>query len=203
MGQENTAPRKINGVEGAAGQVILSGGPGVLEIWGAPAPAIHGAAQHTDVTRTLRLPANEGFILAGTSGDHHTYAAVLGAANINEPKVNLFMKVPVDFVSFIKAEAIWTCDAVAGNMRWALETKWCTDGEVITTHAEAPATGETATGGANILNIQEPATPLSFANLAVDDFIGINFFRNGAHANDTLDDVVYLHALLFTYVSNQ
>ena len=33
MGQENTAPRKINGVEGVAGQLIASGGPGVLEAW--------------------------------------------------------------------------------------------------------------------------------------------------------------------------
>ena len=33
MGQENTAPRKINGVEGVAGQVMVSGGPGTLERW--------------------------------------------------------------------------------------------------------------------------------------------------------------------------
>jgi len=34
MGQENTVPRKINGVEGAAGDVMQSGGPGVIESWG-------------------------------------------------------------------------------------------------------------------------------------------------------------------------
>lgn len=34
MGQENTSPRKINKVEGAAGQVMKSGGPGVVETWG-------------------------------------------------------------------------------------------------------------------------------------------------------------------------
>lgn len=33
MGQDNTAPRKINGVEGAAGQLMASGGPGQLEEW--------------------------------------------------------------------------------------------------------------------------------------------------------------------------
>ncbi len=33
MGQENTAPRKINGVEGVAGQLITSGGPGQVEAW--------------------------------------------------------------------------------------------------------------------------------------------------------------------------
>ncbi len=34
MGQENEAPRKINKVEGALGQVMKSGGPGVVETWG-------------------------------------------------------------------------------------------------------------------------------------------------------------------------
>ncbi|MBA7659310.1 hypothetical protein ES703_67287 [subsurface metagenome] len=34
MGDVNTIPRRIDGVEGAAGQVILSGGPDTLETWG-------------------------------------------------------------------------------------------------------------------------------------------------------------------------
>jgi len=33
MGQENTVPRRINGVEGAVGQRMASGGPGVIETW--------------------------------------------------------------------------------------------------------------------------------------------------------------------------
>lgn len=33
MGQENTVPRRINKVEGALGEKILSGGPGVCESW--------------------------------------------------------------------------------------------------------------------------------------------------------------------------
>ncbi len=41
MGELNAVPMRINGVEGAAGQVKISGGPGVLETFGAPAPAAH------------------------------------------------------------------------------------------------------------------------------------------------------------------
>lgn len=33
MGQENTSERKINGVEGAPGQLMASGGPGQVETW--------------------------------------------------------------------------------------------------------------------------------------------------------------------------
>lgn len=41
MGELNTVPMRINRAEGAAGQVKISGGAGVLETWGAPAPAAH------------------------------------------------------------------------------------------------------------------------------------------------------------------
>jgi len=33
MGQENTSPRKINGVEGELGQLMASGGTGQVEVW--------------------------------------------------------------------------------------------------------------------------------------------------------------------------
>ena len=42
MGQENDHPRRIIGVEGTAGEVMRSGGPGAVETWGAPTPADHG-----------------------------------------------------------------------------------------------------------------------------------------------------------------
>lgn len=36
MGQENPVPRRINKVEDAAGEALLSDGPGAIETWGAP-----------------------------------------------------------------------------------------------------------------------------------------------------------------------
>lgn len=42
MGQENTAPRKINGVEGAAGQVMESQGPEVVEQWAFAGGGLYG-----------------------------------------------------------------------------------------------------------------------------------------------------------------
>ncbi|GAH36735.1 unnamed protein product [marine sediment metagenome] len=40
MGQDNIVPRRIDGVEGVAGQVMVSGGPGVVESWGAMPAAV-------------------------------------------------------------------------------------------------------------------------------------------------------------------
>lgn len=50
MGELNTKPIRINGVEGAAGQVKVSGGPGVLETWGAPADVALNNAPGTNLT---------------------------------------------------------------------------------------------------------------------------------------------------------
>ena len=40
MGQDNTVPRRINRVEGAVDEVMISGGPGVCEHWGAMAAGL-------------------------------------------------------------------------------------------------------------------------------------------------------------------
>ena len=199
MGQDNTVPRRINRVEGAAGQVILSGGPEVVETWGAPAPAVHGAELHTDITREIFLPANEGFVEAGTP----SYYGITGGANADEPTVWLWMKVPVDFVSFTKVEAIWLSSAVAGNMYWELYAYYGACGENVSNHSDEPGRGVTATGGGDIRNCQEPANALALASLALGDYIALCFSRIGTHASDTLNDTMHLEGLLFTYVANQ
>ena len=52
MGELNNQPMKINGVEGAVGQVKVSGGPGVLEIWEDPAGAVIESTIVSDVLHT-------------------------------------------------------------------------------------------------------------------------------------------------------
>lgn len=203
MGQENTVPRRINGVEGAAGQVMLSGGPGVLEIWGAPAPAVHGADKHTDVTREVVLPANAGFVETGTPNLFSSYGVVDGGANAWEPRVYFIMKVPDDFASFTSVKAIWSSIPAAGNMYWQIHSHYGASGESYFTHGDQPAMGVTATGGGGIHNVQEPANPLTLVNLAAEDILGLYFSRNGTDANDTLDGAMRLFGLLFTYVANQ
>ncbi|MBA7615676.1 hypothetical protein ES703_22961 [subsurface metagenome] len=85
MGQVNTIPRRINGVEGAAGEVMLSGGPGVLETWGAPAPAahVHAAGDVTSGQFPLtRMPrAASGQFLEGNGAADPIFNALI-AANI-------------------------------------------------------------------------------------------------------------------------
>lgn len=163
----------------------------------------HGAAKHTDITRRMFLPANEGFVAAGASAQGGYYGVAQGGADANEPVVFFSFRVPDDFVSLTSLKAVWYAGVAAGNMYWKLRMMSAADGEVYNTDSNDPAEGTTATGGNNIINVQEPANPLTFAGLAAGDFIGIGFVRTGTHASDTLNATAKLLGLLFTYTANQ
>lgn len=162
----------------------------------------HGAVKHTDVTRTIFIPATEGFVEAGTRGTFG-YAVVTGADNLNEPVCYFTLKVPDDFVSFVSVRAVWATSAASGNMVWMLNAYYAASGEVYDIHTEEPEPGVTATGGSTIINVQEPVTPLTLANLATGDYLGLFFGRIGSAAEDTLDAPVELLGLLFTYTAEQ
>lgn len=163
----------------------------------------HGAAQHTDVTRELFLPANEGIAFAGTPTPYASYGAVKGDANAAEPSVYFTIKVPDDFVSFTSVKALWICGVGGQNMYWQLTSHYAASGESRVLHADDPGLGVTVNGGASVMNVQAPANPLTLANLAAGDYLGLKFYRVGDNALDTLDLDMYFLGLLFTYVANQ
>lgn len=163
----------------------------------------HGAAQHTNVTREVFLGVGEGWVEVGVIVDFAYHPVAYGTQNENAPKVYFEIKVPDDFVSFTKIEAVWASAAAAGNAYWHLRARYGALGELNSTHSDFPDTGATACGGASIISVQEPANPLTLASLAAGDYIGIEYYRNGVHANDTLDAYLYLFGILFTYTANQ
>jgi len=163
----------------------------------------HGADMHTNVTRELFIPAISGHIRAGTVMYYDEYGVIQGGANLSEPWVYISFTVPDDFVSFGSLKAVWMCTAAAGNMYWYMNANYAAEGEVVDTHADSPAIGATATGGVEILNVQEPANPLTLAGLAAGDYIGLEFGRDGSNALDTLNAAMYLYGFLFTYTAEQ
>lgn len=151
--------------------------------------------------KELFLPANEAYVRAGTPNDIGSFGAVEGGANADEPWLNFSMKVPTDFASFVKVEAVWESAAVSGNLYWKLTASYAAAGEARTTHTEDTGFGATATGGTTIINVQEAATRLALTDLAVGDILGIYWGRLGTDALDTLDAAVQFLGLLFTYVA--
>lgn len=162
----------------------------------------HGANKHTNVTREVFLSAGEARVAAGTLVTYASYAVAEGAADLDEPVAYFNMKVPDDFVSFGSVKAVWAAVGT-GNMRWRLEAAYAAHGEGVVTHSDSPAHGETAIAVIATWYAQEPANPLILASLAAGDYIGIEVWRNGTHANDTIDTEVKLLGLLFTYTAEQ
>ena len=165
-------------------------------------PVEHGAAEHTNVTRELFIPATNdmdvGITLAASAG-----LSILRFGDGTTAKTYHSFKVPDDFISFVSLKVIWVSSAAAGNMRWKLQANYGALGEDRSTHTESPAYGETATGGASIINVQEPENPLSLPDIEKGDYVGIALYRDGGHASDTLEEAADEVGLLFTYTAEQ
>lgn len=195
----------LAGADGAAGEVPETDGAAVtwVEPDGRYTPAAHGAAQHTDVTRTLFIPAlndvnaNATLTFAGSR-------SLIQLADGATGHIYFSFDVPDKFVSFTSIELVWLVGfGDDGNMRWKLDAKYAAHGENHEIHSDAPAYGETAAAAANTLYVQEPANPLAMAGLALGDNVGILMTRDGGHANDTIDAVVKIVGLHFTYTGHQ
>lgn len=162
----------------------------------------HGAAQHTDVTRELFLPAFNDSDVDATLANHGRYSVVELTDGVDSVMYFIF-KVPDDFVSFTSLELVWGATAAAGNLSWAITASYGAAGESYLVHSDAVAPGRTATGGTNSLNVQEPENVLTLANLAIGDYLGIQLIRDATNVLDTLDVFVKVYGLLFTYVASQ
>jgi len=154
-------------------------------------------------TKRIFIPASEGYVMSGTLTYRGQYAVVRGDANAAEPAVLFSLRIPDDFRAFSSLKAVWTSPASSGNARWRFAVHYAGAGEVYNNTSEDLSMGQTATGGADILNVQEPANSLTLTNLTAGDYIGINFWRDGANAADTLDDYFYLVGIVFEYKSDQ
>lgn len=194
----------LPGAAGAAGEIVESDGAAMsfVEPDGRYTPTAHGAAEHTDVERELFV-ASYNDEDANVSISYYDYYSVITIDDETTSKIHHTFKVPDDFVSFVSVKAVWGATVAAGNMRWGFYTNYAAAGEDWTTHADSPGLGETATGGVKILNVQEPANPLTLVNLAAGDYVGVDFVREGGHEDDTLDTTVKFIGILFTYMAEQ
>lgn len=160
-------------------------------------PATHGAAQHTDVTRELFIPATLGYVEAGAVGDYHNYHAVVsGGASAAEPVVYFDFKVPDDFVSFSSFKVVWEADAVV-DVQIRILTEYGAEGESPMNHTDSglPTTINNPTADRFMVSAIEE---LDMPDLARGDYVGAKFYRY-----DTDAATFYLYGLLFTYTAEQ
>jgi hypothetical protein len=171
----------------------------------------HGAADHTDITRSFMLVAEAGTPLNGAARTSvgaglnisRTLAYLDGASN----DATWTFQVPSDWASgVITAQCVWTpatTDAVAHTVRWNYTTKKVSAGENVTAAGTAALfTGASAARTVNLM-VYDTATSTGVTPSAAGEFIMINVQRLGLDAADTHVGTVRLHGVIISYTANQ
>ena len=175
----------------------------VAEAWvqlGREVPYVHGVDRHTNVARYKFIPPTQHTDASVTS--YLAYAGVL-LVNNQSRYVYFTFAVPDDFVSLLSVKALWLCSNAGGNIYWQLNAVYAAHSETASQHTDAPALAATANLGADLLNSQAPANPLSLSNLAKGDTLSVLLYRVPTDDLDTITGDLYLLGLTFAYTAEQ
>lgn len=165
MGQDNTVPRRINRVEGAVDEVMISGGPGVCEHWG---PMVAGVPP----TMELWVPFTDGTEIS-KKGDFTGYL-VDGAGD----DAYAVFKVPHDYSSITTARVVGIMMVAGGNdMCLAVDTDYGTYEEQWNAHSETQK-GD-CVEGVGVAQFEIISWDISgvLSNLAALDIVGVKCYR--------------------------
>lgn len=164
-------------------------------------PAVHGAAKHTDVARTLFIPC--GNYTIGTFGNEYNHDCVLLATGLDQDIYFMFM-CPNDFVSVTSLAVIFSGvndGGVAGqDWRCRLQTRYGAVGESLITHSANPV--QTVDVAALEILYSEVMGG-AIASIAIGDHVGAKLTRVGTNVNDTYAGTIAVYGLLMTYTAEQ
>lgn len=128
--------------------------------------------------------------LVGVYADTNTRLGLRGRFNV-----------PKNYVGTAKLVAVWTSTATSGNVVWDCDYRAVggNDAESLdqTSNQESVTVTDAAPGAAN--RRLEALLTLTSANLAVDDTVEFELFRDGADGADTMAAAALLFDLLFEY----
>lgn len=128
-----------------------------------------------------------------------------GLSNAAAPTTRIGLKggftVPKNYVGSAKIVVVWTATIITGDVAWDIDYRAVGGNDTesldqVGTQESATVT-DTAPGAA--LRRLEALITLTAANLAVDDEVTFELFRDGADAADTMAGSAILFALLFEY----
>lgn len=143
-------------------------------------------------------PASNNF---GTNGRYKHNVLAFTSQSAKQGIAGKFV-VQKNYVGSAKVIIEWATTATSGDVAWAIAyTAVGGDGAESldpSTDQEAPANViDTAPGTAR--RKAETSITLTAANLAADDEVLFNFYRDGAAAGDTLAATAWIFSLLFEY----
>jgi len=171
----------------------------------------HGAADHTDITRSLYLPAAIGTPQVGALASLGTYPNILRVTTLADAVSTngefWHFTVPADWASgVLTIQPIWvpgSTDGTPHTVRWQYDTKELTAGTDVTAAGTTVTwTGASAARTANQI-VLDTATSTTLTPSAANSEIRFAITRLGADGADTYVGVVNLAGVLVTYTANQ
>ncbi len=109
--------------------------------------------------------------------------------------------VPKDYVGSAKIIVVWTSTAISGDVEWDFDYRAVggDDTESLDQAGTQESVNINDTAPSAIHERMEAALTLTAGNIAADDEVEFEFFRDGADAGDTMAAAAIVFALLFEY----
>lgn len=168
----------------------------------------HGAAQHTNITRAIWLPINDGVVLdGGTLGSLGTLPNTIRTIALADAATQgalWTLDVPDDWASGTIDVTIFFAGATTttGSVRWEVKTAAIENGTDITQAADVTTTFTGAAPTTANLLVKE-ALAAGSTPAAAGDLYRIGVRRLGADGADNYAAVAHLIGVLITYTANQ
>lgn len=170
---------------------------------------VHGAAFHTDITRSFTLKAHDAGLDSGTLvtlGSTPGITAVVQLADAATQGCYWTADMPSDYTSgnvFIRP--IWAAgstDATPHTVKWSVNIKGFSAGDVTAAGATTSFTGTSAARTANNVVLDEAVTDTT-AQIAATLLFRLGIRRIGADVADTYVGAVNLIGVQVTYTASQ
>lgn len=171
----------------------------------------HGASQHTDITRTLYLPATLGTPQVGALASLGTYPNILRVTTladaVNTNGIFWHFAVPNDWASGVLViQPIWvpgSTDGTPHTVRWQYDTKELASATDVTAAGTTVTwTGSSAARTANQI-VFDTATSTTVTPSAPGTELRFAVTRLGSDGADTYVGVVNLAGVLVSYTATQ
>jgi hypothetical protein len=175
----------------------------VLDV-NAPGLPAHGAAFHTDRTRSIWLPASPAWVTLAGAPDFALRNSLYGAIAFDKDTVEAVaasFAVPQDYVSGLQIQIVWTnLGAGSGNVIWRVGLNNQGDGGSV----GSLSTFDTSATAAPAQNFWKYTTSAaSFPNVAsVGQHVLVTCGRLAADAGDTLANDAGFLGYLLTYTAD-
>ena len=160
-------------------------------------PKSHGAASHTDRTRSIFLSAP-----FHSTANSDQYGVRMPDNELTE--VAYYFKVPDDFVSIVNFKIIYriNLDPANENVYMNFSAKYGKTGQTYNIHQEDTGYQSINMSSVTCCTFYEYDPSITLSNIAKDDFVNIYMYRNGAHENDTWNHVIFIIGIEITYTAD-